>query len=56
MYVQVASGHGSHVAYFAANFPKVPFQKITAFTFATQVTWQPSDLDSSSIESVRANR
>jgi len=39
--LEVASGHGSHVAYFAANFPKV--------------TWQPSDLDSSSIESVRAN-
>jgi len=39
--LEVASGHGSHVAYFAANLP--------------QVTWQPSDLNSSSIESVRAN-
>merc|ERR1711971_1049215 len=39
--LEVASGHGSHVAYFAANFP--------------QVTWQPSDLNSSSIESVKAN-
>jgi len=39
--LEVASGHGSHVAYFAENFP--------------QVTWQPSDLNSSSIESVKAN-
>jgi len=39
--LEVASGQGSHVAYFAANFP--------------QVTWQPSDLNSSSIESVKAN-
>jgi len=39
--LEVASGHGSHVAYFAANLP--------------QVTWQPSDLNSSSIESVKAN-
>merc|ERR1712037_671301 len=39
--LEVASGHGSHIAYFAANLP--------------QVTWQPSDLNSSSIESVRAN-
>jgi len=39
--LEVATGTGSHVAHFAANFPKV--------------TWQPSDLNSVSIESVRAN-
>ena len=45
-----------HVAHFAANFPKVLPRKQNLYTQSPQVTWQPSGLNTSSIESVRANR